>query len=152
MFAVDSRPMRMTELPVRQKGLCRELELPGDQGWAVERAQLLKALADPTRLAMVWCLRRAAAPVCICDFTATFDLGQPTISHHMGKLKVAGLVESEKRGLWIYYRLRQDLAPATVRLIEVLIDDGPGRAALSGSQDCPAHPCPPLVRAPRSRR
>jgi hypothetical protein len=53
--------MAMTELPVRQKGLCCELELPADQGWMVEQAQLLKALADPTRLAMIWCLRRAEA-------------------------------------------------------------------------------------------
>jgi ArsR family transcriptional regulator len=128
--------MAMTELPVRQKGLCCELELPPDPGWAAERAQLLKALADPTRLAMVWCLRRALAPVCICDFTATFDLGQPTISHHMGKLKVAGLVESEKRGLWIYCRLRPDLAPATVRLIEVLVGDGPGRGIGGSHCDC----------------
>jgi ArsR family transcriptional regulator len=115
--------MAMTELPVRQRGLCCELELPADQDWAVEQSRLLKALADPTRLAMVWCLRRADAPVCICDFTATFDLGQPTISHHMGKLKAAGLVESEKRGLWSYYRLRQDLPPATVRLIDALVAD-----------------------------
>lgn len=117
--------METMELPVRQKGSCCELELPADQGWAVESARLLKALADPTRVAMVWCLRRAQAPVCICDFTATFDLGQPTISHHMGKLKAAGLVESEKRGLWVYYQLRRDLAPATVRLIDALVADGP---------------------------
>jgi len=128
--------MAMTELPVRQKGLCCELELPADQSWARDRAQLLKALADPTRLAMIWCLRRAAAPVCICDFTATFDLGQPTISHHMGKLKAAGLVESEKRGLWIYYRLREDLATATVQLIEVLVGDGPSRSIAGSRCDC----------------
>ncbi len=128
--------MAMTELPVRQKGLCCELELPADQSWAAEQAQLLKALADPTRLAMVWCLRRAQEPVCICDFTATFDLGQPTISHHMGKLKAAGLVESEKRGLWIYYRLRRDLAPATLRLIELLVGDAPGRAVTATPCHC----------------
>src|ERR1051326_901927 len=97
--------MAMTALPVRQKGRCCELEVPVDPAWAADGARLLKALADPTRLAMVWCLRRAEAPVCICDFTATFDLGQPTISHHMVKLKAAGLVASEKRGLWTYYRL-----------------------------------------------
>lgn len=116
--------MATTELPVRQKGLCCELELPADRSWATDTAGLLKALADPTRLAMVWCLRRAAAPVCICDFTATFDLGQPTISHHMGKLRAAGLVESEKRGLWIYYRLRGELAPPTLRLIDSLVAAG----------------------------
>jgi DNA-binding transcriptional ArsR family regulator len=124
--------MAMTELPVRQKGRCRELELPADHAWAADNARLLKALADPTRLAMIWCLRRAGAPVCICDFTATFDLGQPTISHHMGRLRAAGLVESEKRGLWIYYRLRDDLAPATVRLIDALVADGPGVSAGAG--------------------
>jgi ArsR family transcriptional regulator len=124
----------MTALPVRQKGLCCELELPDDPHWAVESARLLKALADPTRLAMIWCLRTSRKAVCICDFTATFDLGQPTISHHMGKLKAAGLVESEKRGLWIYYRLRDDLAPATVVLIDTVL-------AASG-------PAPPLAAHP----
>jgi ArsR family transcriptional regulator len=123
--------MAMIELPVRQKGLCCELELPADPAWGVDTARLLKALADPTRLAMIWCLRRAEAPVCICDFTATFDLGQPTISHHMGRLKAAGLVASEKRGLWVYYRLRDDLAPATLRLIDTLVDGQP-RDELSG--------------------
>ena len=53
--------MATMELPVRRKGSCCELELPADQGWAVESARLLKALADPTRVAMVWCLRRAQA-------------------------------------------------------------------------------------------
>jgi DNA-binding transcriptional ArsR family regulator len=124
------------ELPVRQKGLCCELELPADQAWAVENARLLKALADPTRLAMVWCLRRAEAPVCICDFTATFAIGQPTISHHMGKLKAAGLVQSEKRGLWIYYRLRRDLPPATSRLIDTLVTGGPSVTTADGCS-CP---------------
>jgi DNA-binding transcriptional ArsR family regulator len=124
--------MAMTELPVRQKGRCCELELPADHTWAADNARLLRALADPTRLAMIWCLRRAEAPVCICDFTATFDLGQPTISHHMGKLRAAGLVESEKRGLWIYYRLRDDLASTTGRLIDALVADGPSVSAAAG--------------------
>jgi DNA-binding transcriptional ArsR family regulator len=117
--------MATIEVPVRQKGSCCELELPADREWAVDRSRLLKALADPTRLAMVWCLHRAHAPVCICDFTATFELGQPTISHHMGKLRAAGLVESEKRGLWVYYRLRRDLPRPTVTLIDALAADGP---------------------------
>jgi ArsR family transcriptional regulator len=113
--------MAMTELPVRQKGLCCELELPANEAWARDSALLLRALADPTRLTMVWCLRRAAAPVCICDFTASLDLGQPTISHHMAKLKAAGVVESEKKGLWVYYRMRDELSPDMVRLIDALV-------------------------------
>jgi DNA-binding transcriptional ArsR family regulator len=128
--------MTTTPLPVRQKGICCELELPPEQAWARESARLLKALADPTRLAMIWCLRRAAAPVCICDFTATFDLGQPTISHHMGRLKAAGLVESEKRGLWIYYRLRDDLAATTTKLIDTLVAAAPSATVGAGRCEC----------------
>lgn len=118
--------MATIELPARQRGTCCDLDLPADPTWAAGRTRLLKALADPTRLAMVWCLRRVSAPVCICDFTAAFDLGQPTISHHMARLKAAGLVTSEKQGLWVYYSLRGDLAPATLRLIDALTADEPG--------------------------
>lgn len=117
--------MATIELPVRQKGLCCVLEMPADQAWATDNAAVLKALADPTRLTMVWCLARAQEPVCICDFTATLNLGQPTISHHMAKLRTAGLVESEKRGLWVYYRLRDGLPSATARLVEALMAGGP---------------------------
>jgi ArsR family transcriptional regulator len=109
------------DLPVRQRGQCCEIAVPVDQAWAEETAGILKALSDPTRLSMVACLWRARAPVCICDFTATFDLGQPTISHHMAKLKAAGLIESQKRGIWIYYQVRDDLTPATRALIETLL-------------------------------
>jgi ArsR family transcriptional regulator len=110
-----------SELPVRQRGQCCEISIPVDQARTEEAAGLLKALGDPTRLSMVACLWQATAPVCICDFTATFDLSQPTISHHMAKLKAAGLIESEKQGIWIYYRLRDDLSPAITGLIETLL-------------------------------
>ena len=63
-----------------------------------------KALADPTRVAIVNCLS-AADEVCVCNLTATFDLSQPTISHHLKILREAGLVESTRRGTWAYYRL-----------------------------------------------
>jgi ArsR family transcriptional regulator, arsenate/arsenite/antimonite-responsive transcriptional repressor len=104
----------------RQRGVC--CELPDvDAGWAQGTSGLLKALADPTRLTMLAALWKADAPVCICDFTGNLDLSQPTISHHMGKLKEAGLVESEKRGIWIYYRLRLDLPASTRRLVAQII-------------------------------
>lgn len=112
----------MTEPPVRQRGRCCEVEMPPDGSWAADTVTILKALADPTRLAMIWCLCKAEEPVCVCDFTATFDLGQPTISHHMAKLRAAGLVDSEKRGVWIYYRLRDDLPLATARLLSALVE------------------------------
>src|SRR5713226_4832482 len=100
---------------LRQRGVC--CGLPDvDEDWAQQTSTLMKALSDPTRLTMIASLWKAKAPICICDFTAGFELSQPTLSHHMSKLKEAGLVESEKRGIWIYYRLADDLDPAVRQL------------------------------------
>jgi ArsR family transcriptional regulator len=71
---------------------------------AQDLAARFKALADPTRVAIVNCLS-AADEVCVCNLTDTFDLSQPTISHHLKILREAGLVESTRRGTWAYYRL-----------------------------------------------
>jgi len=117
------------ELPVRQRGVCCEVTVPADGGWAFETSELLKALADPTRLRMVACLSSSEAAICVCDFTAAFGLSQSTISHHMGKLRAARLVESERRGVWAYYRLRDDLSPSVRRLLGSLLPD-PGRNAV----------------------
>jgi ArsR family transcriptional regulator len=67
-------------------------------------AARFKALADPTRVAIINSLS-AAEEVCVCNLTETFDLSQPTISHHLKILREAGLVESSRRGTWAYYRL-----------------------------------------------
>src|SRR6266480_6688882 len=69
-----------------------------------ELAARFKALADPTRVAIINSLS-AADEVCVCNLTETFDLSQPTISHHLKILREAGLVESSRRGTWAYYRL-----------------------------------------------
>jgi ArsR family transcriptional regulator len=115
------RPMAVKELPViRQRGACCELPAV-DESWAERTSDLMKALADPTRLTMMASLWKADAPICICDFTAGLGLSQPTISHHMAKLKEAGLVESEKDGIWVYYRLRADLTADTRKLLAQLI-------------------------------
>jgi ArsR family transcriptional regulator len=68
---------------------------------------LLQAAADPTRLAI---LRELSAEdtVCACDFTSCCDVSQPTVSHHLKVLREAGWVESERRGTWIFYRLRPE--------------------------------------------
>jgi ArsR family transcriptional regulator len=71
---------------------------------AEELAARFKALADPTRVAIINCLS-AADEVCVCNMTASFDLSQPTISHHLKILREAGLVEASRRGTWAYYRL-----------------------------------------------
>ncbi|MBO0701566.1 MAG: helix-turn-helix transcriptional regulator, partial [Candidatus Dormibacteraeota bacterium] len=74
-------------------------------------AESLRALADPTRLSMLATLRAAAEPVCVCDFVAAYGLTQPTISHHMGKLRHAGLVTARKEGVWTYYQAASPLPP-----------------------------------------
>ena len=111
----------MTDLPVRRRGECTSVPVPVDEDRARRVADLCRALADPTRLSIVACLWRATEPVCICDLTATFDLSQPTISHHVARLKRAGLVESHKSGVWIYYELRRDLGAETTRVLEALL-------------------------------
>jgi ArsR family transcriptional regulator len=109
------------QLPViRERGVCCALPVV-KESWAAQRAELMKALADPTRLTMMASLWKADTPICICDFTAGLELSQPTISHHMAKLKDAGLVESEKRGIWIYYRLRDKLPTETRKLLSQLV-------------------------------
>ena len=67
-------------------------------------AARFKALADPTRVAIVNRLA-AADECCVCDLNEAFDLSQPTISHHLRVLRDAGLVEASRRGTWAYYRL-----------------------------------------------
>jgi ArsR family transcriptional regulator len=70
-------------------------------------ALLLQALAEPTRLAIVRQLAHEGE-VCACDFTACCEVAQPTVSHHLKVLRQAGVVSSDRRGTWIYYRLRPD--------------------------------------------
>jgi ArsR family transcriptional regulator len=104
----------------RERGTCCELPAV-KESWANETSDLMKALADPTRLTMLASLWKSADPICVCDFTAGLELSQPTISHHMAKLREAALVQSEKRGIWVYYRLHSKLAPSTRRLLGQLI-------------------------------
>jgi ArsR family transcriptional regulator len=108
-------------LPERVRGVCCPPAIPLLPKRADRTVDTLKALADPTRLQMVAILQRAEAPVCICDLTDAFHLSQPTISHHMAKLKEAGLVEASKRGIWTYYRLRTALDQKTQRLLEAVL-------------------------------
>jgi ArsR family transcriptional regulator len=109
------------ELPVRQRGGVCGIPITIDPALMNQTAELLKAMADPTRVAMVAALARSKAPVCICDFTSAFSLTQPTISHHMSKLKAAGLVEASRRGVWTYYELRSDLPATVARLVEAVV-------------------------------
>jgi ArsR family transcriptional regulator len=74
---------------------------------AEQAARLLKALGDPVRLRMMSLVAsHPGGELCVCDLGESFDLTQPTISHHLKVLHDAGLLDREKRGVWTYYRTR----------------------------------------------
>src|SRR5689334_10453298 len=75
---------------------------------AVSLAAVARALGDPVRLQLVDVLRRHAGKVCVCELVPLFDLSQPTVSHHLKILREAGIVDSERRGLWAYYYVLPD--------------------------------------------
>jgi ArsR family transcriptional regulator len=70
---------------------------------AERTAKVAKALGDPIRMQLVDVLRKHAGKVCVCELVPLFDLSQPTVSHHLKVLREAGIVGSERRGLWAYY-------------------------------------------------
>ena len=79
-----------------------------ERGHAERMASVAKALGDPIRLQLVDVLRKHAGKVCVCELVPLFDLSQPTISHHLKVLREAGIVASERRGLWAYYYVLPD--------------------------------------------
>jgi ArsR family transcriptional regulator len=83
---------------------CEPIVYPAIEPEAAGRiARVAKALGDPVRVQLVDVLRKHAGKVCVCELVPLFDLAQPTVSHHLKVLRDAGLVDSERRGLWAYY-------------------------------------------------
>jgi len=79
---------------------------PIGEAAATGLAQVFKALGDPVRLRLLSLIgAHQGGEVCVCDLTSAFDLTQPTISHHLKVLREAGIITSERRGTWVYYRL-----------------------------------------------
>ncbi|MCW2986493.1 MAG: winged helix-turn-helix transcriptional regulator [Conexibacter sp.] len=111
-----------TALPVlspreRRSGGCCVAPVAPDLGaeQAVALAATVKALADPTRLRIVDTLRKAAPEaVCQCELVPLFDMSQPALAKHLKVLVNAGVVGTERRGLWAYYFVLPD---ATEELI-----------------------------------
>jgi ArsR family transcriptional regulator len=90
---------------------------PLDAEQAAMIAPMFKALGDPVRLRLMSMI--ASVPeVCVCDLTAAFDLSGPTISHHLKVLREAGLVQAERRGTWVWYRVK----PEALRQLSALLD------------------------------
>jgi ArsR family transcriptional regulator len=101
------------ELSPKQKNApgvrcCEPVVYPDVERVQAERmAVIAKALADPVRLQLVDVLRKHAGKVCVCELVPLFDLSQPTVSHHLKVLRAAGIVGSERQGLWAYYYVNQ---------------------------------------------
>ena len=71
---------------------------------AAELAAMFKALSDPARLRLLSLVAsHPGGQACVCEISQTFDLSQPTISHHLKTLRSAGLLDCERRGTWVYY-------------------------------------------------
>jgi len=91
---------------------CAPLDSSGlSDAEAAALAALFKALSDPTRVRILNLLANSKLAVCVCDINLSFDLSQPTMSHHLKKLVDAGLLHRESRGTWAYFSVdRQALA------------------------------------------
>ena len=117
MTTATAAPTRPA-LPLADACCAPLLREPLTASQAAGLAQLLKALADPTRLRLVSMVAaRQGGEACVCDLTEPLGLTQPTISHHLKILVDAGIFTRDKRGVWAYY----SLVPATLdALAEVL--------------------------------
>ncbi|MEZ7239503.1 metalloregulator ArsR/SmtB family transcription factor [Rhodococcus sp. GXMU-t2271] len=79
---------------------------PLTSDWAGDLARMFKALGDPVRLRMLSLIAsHEGGECCVCDISPSFDLSQPTISHHLKVLREAGLLDCERRGTWVHYRV-----------------------------------------------
>jgi ArsR family transcriptional regulator, arsenate/arsenite/antimonite-responsive transcriptional repressor len=114
----------MSNLQVLTEGCCAPLTRePLTHDDAVDLAPLFKALGDPVRLRLLSLIAcHDGGEACVCELTDAFDVSAPTISHHLKVLREAGLITSERRGTWIYYRVSPE---AIARVSAVLGDQAP---------------------------
>jgi DNA-binding transcriptional ArsR family regulator len=88
------------------------------------QARILKALAHPTRLFIVDELARGER--CVCELTDMIGVEMPTVSRHLSQLRHAGIVEDEKRGAQVFYRLRVPCVLNFFKCVEAVQCDGKG--------------------------
>jgi ArsR family transcriptional regulator, arsenate/arsenite/antimonite-responsive transcriptional repressor len=88
---------------------------------AAELAPMFKALGDPVRLRLLSLIAsHPGGEACVCEISPTFDVSQPTISHHLKLLRAAGLLDCERRGTWVYYRV----VPSVLRRLSSVLHGG----------------------------
>ncbi|MFR9673557.1 ArsR/SmtB family transcription factor [Streptomyces sp. TR02-1] len=121
---VESTDLRIVEAEVAP--CCPPLtERPFTPEEAEQSAPLFKALGDPVRLRLFSAIAsHEGGEACVCDIS---DVGvsQPTVSHHLRKLREAGLLASERRGTWVYYRVEPSVVAAMTRLLGPSAVSGP---------------------------
>lgn len=125
--AADRRILHLT--PVELVACCPPLRSePLSIEQSEQVASLLKALADPVRLRLMSLVAaHAGGEACVCDLTNAFELSQPTISHHLKVLHELGLLQREKRGRWVYYRVQADALVSLGAMIGGAADFSPSR-------------------------
>ncbi|MFE9664459.1 MULTISPECIES: ArsR/SmtB family transcription factor [unclassified Streptomyces] len=118
MSNVKALPPSDTAEPGGVAPCCPPLaERPMTAGEAEVAARMFKALGDPVRLRLFSAVAsHAGGEACVCDIS---DVGvsQPTVSHHLKKLREAGLLSSERRGTWVYYRVEPSVLAAMGKLL-----------------------------------
>lgn len=82
-----------------------------------QAAALFKALADDTRLRIVRTMAASSNALCECNIVPLFGLSQSTISYHLKVLREAGVLESEKRGLWAFYRVNHRVLMTAIKTL-----------------------------------
>lgn len=121
--------MSNPQLPIETAEACNpapRIREPLTADAAVELAAVFKALSDPVRLRLLSSIAsRAGQEACVCDLSEGIDLTQPTISHHLKVLRSAGLLTSERRASWVYYRVVPEVL---ARVSQVLLSES-GMAA-----------------------
>jgi len=86
---------------------------------AGDLASAFKALGDPIRLRLLSMIAaQRGGEICVCDLTDAFTVTGPTISHHLKVLREAGLIDSQRRGTWVYYWI----VPARMAALSQLLD------------------------------
>lgn len=111
--------MSNSQVPVEGCSPSARIREPLSADASVELAAVFKALSDPVRLRLLSSIAsRAGQEACVCDLSEGIELTQPTISHHLKVLRGAGLLTSERRASWVYYRVVPEVLR---RLSEVLL-------------------------------
>ena len=103
-MAIDLELTPKTKRPNGSEPCCEPVVYPDvEREQALRMAAVAKAIGDPIRLQLIDVLRKHAGTVCVYELIPLFDVSQPTLSFHLKKLRDAGIVDSERRGLWAYY-------------------------------------------------